>query len=301
MIPLALVTGFLGAGKTTFLQRLIEKHRGRRLAYLVNEFNPVDVDGKRLELPAGELISVSGGSIFCRCKVTEFVAALKSIRDSFAGKLEGLIVEASGIANPKVIRQLLDETRLAETYFVSTIVAIADPGTFRKLLVTLPNIVAQVQAADFVLLNKTDLYSEDAVAATEDELRRINHETRIFRTRHCAVELDLFGSVRQQPLSGEYALCVDPNYFTASVRFSRFVSWDKLRLAIDASRDVLYRVKGFVPCVEGMKYVDLAAGIWTVEDLSREQQPELVFVSRADSYKVIEVLKQRIDAGDFDA
>ena len=79
MIALSLVTGFLGSGKTTYLRRLVEQYRGRRLVFLVNEFSPVDVDGPVLRSAEDDVVSLPGGSIFCTCLVTQFVHTLERI------------------------------------------------------------------------------------------------------------------------------------------------------------------------------------------------------------------------------
>ena len=83
-VPVWLVVGFLGAGKTTLLRRLVKSPGGRKLAFVVNEFSDVDVDAGLVAQEGGVAVSVAGGSIFCHCKVTEFVNVLgpKSVRGS---------------------------------------------------------------------------------------------------------------------------------------------------------------------------------------------------------------------------
>ena len=81
MIPVALVTGFLGSGKTTLLRRVIATHRDRRLAYLVNEFAPVDVDGRLLAAEGAPVVALPGGSIFCQCLVGSFIEQLRGIAE----------------------------------------------------------------------------------------------------------------------------------------------------------------------------------------------------------------------------
>ena len=105
MTALSLVTGFLGSGKTTYLRRLVNQYRDRRLVFLVNEFSPVDIDGPLLGSVEDDVLSLPGGSIFCTCLVTEFISTLKSIPERFGREapVEGVIIEASGIANPKVV------------------------------------------------------------------------------------------------------------------------------------------------------------------------------------------------------
>ncbi|MCL1888415.1 MAG: hypothetical protein FWF96_06050, partial [Kiritimatiellaeota bacterium] len=97
MIPLALVAGFLGSGKTTFLRRVSSRNDGRRLAFLVNDFAGVDVDAQLLSDLDGEIVSIPGGSIFCRCLATTFTNALKKIL-RVEPPVEGVIIEASGMA-----------------------------------------------------------------------------------------------------------------------------------------------------------------------------------------------------------
>ena len=174
MIPLALVTGFLGSGKTTFLRRAIARHRERRIVCLVNEFSPHDVDGARLRAETDAVCTIPGGSIFCRCLAGEFIAVLQSLPQRFgaAAPVEGVVVEASGIADPRVMPKLLQETRLDKTYRLASISAVVDPKSFLKLLHTLPAILSQVEAAGLVLVNKTDLASPDEIDATVKAIRK---------------------------------------------------------------------------------------------------------------------------------
>ena len=105
MIPICLVTGFLGAGKTTFLKNHIRRTADRRFVYIVNDFSAIDVDGRLIGELDADVISVAGGSIFCRCVVTDFIKTLKSVQMEYDG-IEGVIIEASGIASPGVISTL---------------------------------------------------------------------------------------------------------------------------------------------------------------------------------------------------
>ena len=65
-IPVCFVTGFLGSGKTTFIEKLVDEYSSKKIVYLVNEFSPKDVDGERLKLNDNELVKIPGGSIFCK-------------------------------------------------------------------------------------------------------------------------------------------------------------------------------------------------------------------------------------------
>jgi len=263
MIPISLVTGFLGGGKTTLLQRLIERNQGRRLAYIVNEFAEADVDGRLLELGEDRVISIPGGSIFCRCLSGEFLGILEALPDRFDDPqhpLEGVIIEASGIADPKVAAKMLQETRLDRVYELRTIVSVIDPATFVKLIHTLPNVVAQVEACDVALVNKTDLHDEDALRRVEQEIERINPRAKIVRTRYCHAEIDILAAPTRSPMEGEYALCRDPSYESVTLHVVQPLDPGPLLAELQRIKDDVYRVKGFVPVSDGMLYLDVAAG-----------------------------------------
>jgi G3E family GTPase len=283
MIPLAFVTGFLGSGKTTFLEQLVRRYRQRRIVYLVNEFSARDVDAARLLTQTSDVVAIAGGSIFCRCVVTEFISHLRGLPDRFgtsATPLDGVVVEASGMANPAVAGQMLRESQLDRMYAMTAVVAVVDPGTFGKLLHTLPNIRAQIEAANLVLLNKTDLHASTTVEQTEAAIRRIQPGVPIERTRFCRTEVDLFGTWSPVAAHGELAACVDPNYVTYDVPLTEELDWDRLREAVEPVRDEVYRVKGFADIRGRRCRVDYSATQWTCEDAVGDPPPALVFLVR---------------------
>lgn len=282
-IPLVLVTGFLGSGKTTFLEQLVDRHRQRRIVYLVNEFSARDVDATRLLARTPDVLAIAGGSIFCRCLVTEFISQLRTLPDRFgtpAEPLDGVVVEASGMANPAVASQMLGESRLDRIYTMTAVVAIVDPGTLGKLLRTLPNLRAQIEAASLILLNKTDLYSPADVEQAETAIREIRPTAPIVRTSRCRTDADVFATRPLAAVHGELAACVDPNYATLDVPLAEAVDWDRLRAAVDLVRDEVYRIKGFADVAGRRCRVDYAANEWTCEEIGGDPPPALIFIVR---------------------
>ena len=249
MIPLALVTGFLGSGKTTLLQRIAAQNHGRRIVFLVNEFSPRDVDGPRLRAATDAVCVIPGGSIFCRCLAGEFMAALQDLPRRFgaAAPVAGVVIEASGMADPRAIRTLLQETRLDQMYRLASLTAVVEPRSFLKLRQTLPAILSQVEAAGVVLINKTDLASEEEIAAAEQALRAAAPRARILRACRCAVDVELFGRFAGSAPQGPLAPCVDPAYARLALRFSGAADVADLRRRLAALGDDVYRAKGFVP------------------------------------------------------
>lgn len=264
MIPLSLVTGFLGSGKTTLLRRIAEQRGAPRRLFLVNEFAAGDVDGEALGEVDGDVESIVGGSIFCVCKVTEFSEALRRVAERWAAAdppLHGVIVEASGIADPRVVRRMLSETELDDRFALRRVVTVVDPGTFGKLVRTLPNIAAQVEAAELILLNKTDLYDEATIEATIARVREIRPEAPIVPTTYCAAVIDPFEAGVADRVDGDYADCADPNYHAVDVPTEGAFAAERLARLIDAHAELLYRLKGEVRLADGREaHLEFAAG-----------------------------------------
>lgn len=264
MIPLALVTGFLGCGKTSFLKHTVARYRDRRIVYLVNEFSPLDVDGALVESEDADVVAIPGGSIFCKCLVTEFIGQLQRIAREYPDA-EGVIIEASGMANPAVVGTMLHETKLDAIYELATVVAVVDPGSFLKLRHTLPNVADQVRAAQVVLLNKTDCHDAATLDTTETVLRGLNPDASLQRTTRGRTDIDLFAPANVAPeIEGEYAKCRDPNYRSEVLAITGDVDLDQLDEALRALGDDCYRAKGHVPSEGKLHVVDLSSSGLTI-------------------------------------
>jgi len=304
MIPICLVTGFLGSGKTTLLRRIIESHHDDKLVYLVNEFSPHDIDGALLADAEEDVVAIPGGSIFCRCLVTEFLGHLQSIPERFHHEDDpviGAVIEASGVADPRVIEQMLRETRLDAVYALASIISVVDPGSLPRLVHTLPNIRAQVEAADVVLINKIDLFAPAEVDATEQIVRELNPSATAMRTVRCGVDLELFAGARVRGLDGEYALCADPNYARFAISFAEPVDAAALRRELEAVRDQVYRAKGFVPTAEGVAYLDMSAAALTLQPVAPPGGPTgLVVIARGDDHDGVAALARTFGAAAAD-
>lgn len=268
--PIWLVVGFLGAGKTTLLRRLVHAEGGRRLAYVVNEFSAVDVDAALIEREGGMALAVAGGSIFCRCLVTEFVSVLRRVSDGIPGpdgaviRPGGVVVEASGMADPRAMRRLLAESGLDERFHVAGVTAVVDPGTLMKLLLVLPNIRGQIESADLVLLNKTDLHAPESVEKVRKRLFAINPHATVIRCVRGAVDPSIVladgVSARAAQVDAAFGLCKDPRFARETVFFSKPLDLLRLRTAFETADEGFYRAKGFVLTDEGWVHLEWSAG-----------------------------------------
>lgn len=286
MIPICLVTGFLGSGKTTLLKDTIRRFQNRRLVYLINEFSAVDVDGPLVEAAGGDAVSVPGGSIFCTCLVTEFIGTMTRIAeemDTPENPVEGVVIEASGMANPLVVETMLEETGLNKQFELQRVLTVIEPRSFRRLIHTLPNIRSQVQAADLVVLNKCDLYSGEDLAATEAAALAIQPDADIVRARHGQITEELFpGSRPARGLQGEYAKCRDPLYQAYALHPPAEYGPDQLRDDLAAHEEDVYRLKGILISSGSPVAVDYSVAGFTSEPAAADSEPGLACIVRGE-------------------
>lgn len=279
-IPICLVTGFLGSGKTTLLKHIVATNQHRQLVYLVNEFNPRDIDGAIVCETNPDVISVPGGSIFCKCLVTEFINNLRKIPTTYSSP-QGVIIEASGMANPKVMATMLEETGLDELYDLTLIISVVDPGSFNKLRQTLPNIVAQIEASDIALINKIDSFDDGIVAAIEADLQSLNPTISIMKCTHCEVDLDVLAPHSgRHSLDGDYAKCKDPNYDSAHLTLSHDVTPETLQTTFAPVEDEIFRIKGYIQFEGQQLYADYAKSGWTFSPVDKPHEQGLVIIHK---------------------
>ncbi len=259
-IPICLISGFLGSGKTSYLTQLTRRFQKERWAYLVNEFSVRDVDGLRLKQLGLDVHTIPGGSIFCKCLLSEFILALSDCPARLPD-LTGVVVEASGIADPGAVDKLLRESGMDRLYHLASVICLIDPGQFHKLLKTLPAVKHQVQSADVLLVNKCDLYGSAEIDECCALLQTINAGAKLLQTEHGAWPDNPFLLKRETHEEGELALCRDPAFERIELSVSGFdVDIERLVKDLCDLQGELYRAKGWLKGKNGMCYVDASGG-----------------------------------------
>lgn len=283
-IPICLVTGFLGAGKTTLLKQIIARHADRKIVYLVNEFSPRDIDGAIVADKTSDVITIPGGSIFCTCLVTTFITQLRQLAEQHK-ELDGIVIEASGMANPKVIHQMLSETQLDHQYRIARIITVVDPGSFHKLRKTLPGIIDQIKMADIAMINKSDCFDASAIEQTKAGIRDIKSEISLHAVSHCQFAFSLFPQSKEvipphDILDAEYARCRDPNYKTLEIAPVRSLNPQALKALLDTISEDLFRLKGYINWKEQCYYVDWNTSGFTATPIDIRKDAAIVCIHR---------------------
>jgi cobalamin biosynthesis protein CobW len=195
-IPTTIITGFLGAGKTTMLRHLLAHADGRRIAIIVNEFGALGVDGETLRncgiAACGDedIVELANGCLCCTV-AEDFIPTMTALLDR-AEPPEHIIIETSGLALPKPLIKAFNWPGIGTRVTVDGVIAVVDgPAVAAGRFADDPVAIAaqqaadpsldhdnplaevyedQLQAADLIVLNKTDLLSGEAVAALRRDI-----------------------------------------------------------------------------------------------------------------------------------
>jgi G3E family GTPase len=175
--PFILLTGFLGSGKTSFLQHFIDyqTQRSRFVAVIQNEIGEIGLDGKLLDYKVTE---IDEGCVCCSL-VGRLGQAVHGILEEFSP--DTIILETSGLANPKNLLDEFDE--LAERVRLDAIVTMVDAVNFEAGIRNYEIAVDQIAAADVIVLNKTDLVDEARLEALRLALKQLNPRAPILASR----------------------------------------------------------------------------------------------------------------------
>jgi G3E family GTPase len=187
-IPVTVLTGFLGAGKTTLLNRILTEQHGLKLAVIENEFGEVGVDNQLVISSDEELFEMNNGCICCsvRGDLIRILSRLIKRKD----KLDGILIETTGLANPAPVAQTFftdDEMRSA--FRLDAIITVVDAKHVSRHLDQGDESVKQIGFADRIVLNKTDLVSANELSILEARIKSINAVAKIVKTNNCAIPI----------------------------------------------------------------------------------------------------------------
>lgn len=274
-MDLLLVTGFLGAGKTTFLKRLVEMWKDRPLALVVNEFGREGVDGALLTGLGASLREVAGGSIFCVCRSEQFDAALHQIVHEGP---ERIVVEASGLSDPTSVRAAL---RNYPNINYRGCVALCDAPRVEKTLAAVRVSQKQLAVSDMILLNKADLVSPAEAERLRDMLKKRFPRARVESAVLAAFAPEWLDFPETQALEG--ARVPEPRDLTlqkAMVRLKEGMPKRELEKFVRLVYEDAWRVKGIVRLREGAFLLDCVGPSLSLEAADgRQAGLDVVFLA----------------------
>jgi G3E family GTPase len=262
-IPLILLTGYLGAGKTTLLNHLLSQPaiRDKNVSLIINEFGELGVDGRLVDSGARPLYELNKGSLFCVCIRTDFLDVLQTI---VSGEKPSLVlVEATGVAEPRDIESMLDEPHLAGKFRVQASLCVVDAADFTKALPLLRAVKSQVAGADGIVINKADLAAETEIDTIRQIIGRLNQDAPVTVTTNGRISLEFIESLKHRPAPPGYLKEPPDPLFAESFRTTNATSRERFQAAMQGLDGCLLRLKGWVSFENGSFFVELAGGRWT--------------------------------------
>ncbi|MFN3363634.1 MAG: CobW family GTP-binding protein [Allorhizobium sp.] len=186
--PVTVLTGYLGAGKTTLLNRILTEPHGKKFAVIVNEFGEVGIDNDLIVESDEDVFEMNNGCICCtvRGDLIRIIEGLMRRRDRF----DGILIETTGLADPAPVAQtfFVDEDVRSKTR-LDSIITVVDAKHLLGEIDQAHEAQEQLAFADTIILNKTDLVDDAALAAVTDRIRRINPAASIIRSERCNVDI----------------------------------------------------------------------------------------------------------------
>ena len=297
---LFVLTGFLGAGKTSFLQHVLEAFSDKKLAVIQNEFGKIGIDGSILQKQGIPIKEINRGSIFCSCLQLSFVEALAELAKSDA---EFLFVESSGLADPSNIMDILEGVKLlaGDVYDFQGVICLIDGVHFPKQVKDTETVDRQLKHCDVAIINKIDLISEEQYKKVFSLVREVNPHCKVLSCAHGQANLSF---MKEAFLQGDWAFSeeslntVDNKPKTISLLCSENVEKGKFQQFLQAVLPECYRIKGFFLLDRSWTQVDVVEELIDYKPCPTKDISELVFLSKVGP-KVIrsidEAWKQYMD------
>jgi len=214
MVPVTILTGFLGSGKTTLVNRILKEQHGRRIAVIENEFGEAGVDNEILLSNEGEqIVEMNNGCVCCtvRGDLIRILGDLKERRAAGKLRFERVLIETTGMADPGPVAQtfFIDEV-IGNYYLLDSIITLVDAKHAQKQLDEFREAQEQVGFADRIFLSKTDLVTAEEQEALRKRLARMNPRAKIRQVHFGNASLDEILDIRGFNLNA--VLELDPEF-----------------------------------------------------------------------------------------
>lgn len=300
-IPVHIITGFLGSGKTTFLNHFIKERLPERIFVIENECGQTNVDGALVMEGVEEIVELSAGCICCSLAdgLMEILYEASKKRDHY----DRLVIETTGIADPSsIIQVFLEDPRVERIFDLQQVICLADAELMEEWLGEAEEALRQISLADSILVNKMDKVSSEYLRKVKTIVKDINPHATVFTGLHGIFPIEKVmdsgtikpKTVESKNVQGNHNHEHDGNAHkitTFTLTFPQPLDLNSLSLElnriVNLYRDQVYRVKGFIaiPNYPNRVILQSARSSFIVTDGSpwrndKNREGKLVFIGR---------------------
>jgi G3E family GTPase len=194
-VPVSIITGFLGSGKTTLINKIIKNCPELKFGLLINEFGEISVDESQLitAIDSEVLELASGGCICCTTNDDLVDIVFKILQRE--NPVDHLLIETTGLADPLPIAMTFLGSELRDLTHLDSIITILDAANFSPDLFNSEVAIGQITYGDIIILNKTDLVDQETLDKLEQSINDIKSGARILPCQYSHVALPLISDL----------------------------------------------------------------------------------------------------------
>ncbi|MGI9523525.1 MAG: CobW family GTP-binding protein [Hyphomicrobiaceae bacterium] len=282
-LPVTVIGGYLGSGKTTLVNHLLRSANGLRIAVLVNEFGELPIDADLIEAQDENIISIAGGCVCCSYGNDLMLAMIDLAQ--ITPPPEHVLVEASGVAIPSAIASSIG---LLTRYSLDGVVVLADGETLRALAHDRymgGTVRSQLKDADLLILNKVDLVRPSKLSATRLWLSNESAHAKIIGARHANVPPEVVLGLARSDQSLQQSASLHHGDLFTSISFSFDRPIDVALIAKRLAGDELgvVRAKGFATALDGTPHeIQIVGRRWTATAIPTAPYSGIVCIGSKD-------------------
>jgi len=309
-IPVSIIGGFLGSGKTTLLNDILTGDHGVRAGVLVNDFGAINIDSKLVVgVDDNETISLENGCICCDIRDDLVAACLMMLQRPEPPEV--LLIETSGVSDPFQVANSFVNPDFNGAFLLNTILTVVDAEQLPNLKGEMASLaIKQIEVADFLVLNKIDLVSNEGLKTVKGIVRKIAPNSRILETTYGNIPLELvFSNLnhKSEPLKlkSEHS----HEHHTDRHAFSTWhwtsdqkISLPSLKLVLDNLPGTIFRAKGIVYLEEMPTYkvvMQMVGGRYEIGETDKwkfdKPKTEIVLIGTRSGFDT-ELLQEKFDA-----